>query len=553
MQRLVYLSAAVLICWGASALAQPGDPVEALRQVLRSSNRDPGQRTQSVQAAVESIHGLAELRRAAALPDWRDEDIDPLVAGVDRQQRLVLVQRFQQAVREGLAQPAPATQVTVCDMLADLGVTARGVGTQHGLARDFGPDLMPLIALGDARVREAAARTLGKIDADPALAVPALAALLRAEDPRLRAAAASGLSDIIKTAADLASNTHSACGVTLDRAQLIDIGTALVPTAAPGLRDPAAPVRHLCLEALGRCAAALDRLLLDPPDFDQGSEGDAARRQVVAEQTELLPLAVALRDQGPALAQTLADADAETRARDRRVLALLGEAHSRWLRRAQSVGLVEDPLLEGLRPAVPYLIAALADGDSQARQTTVTILETLGPAAAPAVPALLQALADPNQFVRWAAARALGKMGEPAGAAVPALALRLGDRDLDLALAAAAALEHLGPAARAAVPELVLALRGNCAAELRLAAIRALQAIGTAGAALAVPALADMLGDPEARVRLAAAVALGRFGPAAAAAAEALQRARADHSPDVQQAAAAALLQIVQPGQPRPE
>jgi HEAT repeat protein len=551
MQRLSLLSMMALLLGPAAVLAQPGDPVEALRQVLRAPSRDPGQRTQSLQAIVESIHGLADLRRAAALPDWRDEDIDPQVAGVDRQQRFILVQRFQQAVREALTQPVPATRVTVCDMLADLGVSARGVATQDSLARDFGLDLVRLMAQGDARVREAAARALGKIDADPSLALPALAALLRVQDPRLRAAAAGALIDIIRTATDLASNTHSASGVTLGRGQLIGIGTTLLPVSALGLRDPAVPVRRMCLEAIGRCAAALDRLLLEPPNFDETNEGDAARGQIAAEQTELLPLALALRDQGPALAQALADADAETRARDRRVLALVAEVRGRWLRRAQSIGLADDPLLDVLRPALPGLTAALADGDGQARQTTVNILETVGPAAAAAVPALIQALADPNQFVRWAAARALGKMGGAAAAAVPALAQRLDDGDLDLALAAAAALEQLGPEARVAVPALVQALRGNSAAEIRLAAIRALQAIGPAGASQAIPALAAALGDPEARVRFAAAVALGRFGPAAAAAAEALQRARSDRSPDVQQAAGAALLEIMQPSQQR--
>jgi HEAT repeat protein len=552
MQRLSFLGRLLILpalCCAGVALAQAdADPVETLRQVLRSPGREAELRAQNLQAAVGALHGLAELRRAVALPDWRDEDIDPLIAEIDRQQRLILVQRLQQVVRAALAQQAPATQVTVCDMLADLGVRTRGVGTQHALARDFGPDLAQLVAQGDPRLREAAARALAKIDADPALAVPALAGLLGAEDPRLRVAAAEGLSDLIKTAADLAANTHSASGVTINRRQLVETGTAVVPAAALGLGDPAALVRRSCLEVIGRTALALNRLLLDPPGGDQAGEGEATRQQIAAEQAELLPLAMALRDQGPILARALGDADAETRARSRRVLALMAEVRGRWLRRAQRAGLTDDPLLDGLRPALPGLIAALADGDGQARQTTVNILETIGAAAAPAVPALIQALTDPNPFVRWAAARTLGKIGEPAAA--PALARLLGDGDLDLAMAAAAALEQLGPAAQATVPELTQTVRGSSAAELRLAGIRALQAIGAAGASSALPVLGDALSDADARVRLAAAVALGQFGPAAAAALEALQGARSDRNPDVQQAVGAALLQIVEPGPP---
>jgi HEAT repeat protein len=545
MQRLSLLALAV--CVAGVARAQPADPVDALHQVLRAPARDPAQRGQGLNAAIDSVRSLADLRRAAALPDWRDEDVDPIVATVDRQQRLVLVQRFRQVVREALAPPQPSTtKITVCDMLADLGVTTRGVGTAHSLARDFGPDLAQLLVSSDPAVAWAAARALGKIDADPAVAVPALAILMRVPDAQLRVAAAGGLVDVIKTATDLAFNCHSGSGVGITCAELIELVRTVIPVAAARLGDPAPEVRRRCLEAIGRSAATLNRLVLDPPRAEGALEDEVCRMQIVSEHEQLLPPVITLRDQGEALARELSDRDPEARALARRIIAVIVELRNRWLRRGQIAGLADDPLLDGLQPVIPRLIAGLRDSDSRARQTIIGIFEALGPAAAPAIPALTLALDDSDRFVRWSAARALGKVGAPAAVAVPALARQLGDSDLDLSLAAAAALERFGPTAEVAVPALTAALREG-SAELRLAAIRALQTIGPPAALPALADLAAALNNEDARVRLAAAVALGRFGPAAASTSEALRNARSDRNPEVRQAAGAALLNIVQP------
>ena len=67
--------------------------------------------------------------------------------------------------------------------------------------------------------------------------------------------------------------------------------------------------------------------------------------------------------------------------------------------------------------AVPALIDALGDEDSQTRFTTAAALTRLGAAAAEAVPALVKALNDEDRYVRANAVDALRHIGTPRAAA----------------------------------------------------------------------------------------------------------------------------------------
>lgn len=540
MQRLSQLLAVALLTLTQAAWAT--EAVPALRDALRAPAADLPQRTQQLRATAARLSGLAELRQAVALPDWRDADVDPGVAAVDRQVRLLVVQQFQQAVRTGLTASAPATQLTVCDMLGDLGVTVRGVGARHALARDFGLDLAALTMQGDMKVRLAAARALARIDAEPSVAAPAFAALLRDEHMELREAAAVGLAHLIRTATELACISHTAQGVQLTRAELVDVGRTVVPAAAAGLQDPLPSVRRSCLEAVGRSAAALHRLILDPPNELQNGvlDPDSAR-----ERTDLAPLLEALRPQGALLARSLNDTDNEVRALALRTVEVLAEVRGRWQRRLAEAG--ADPLLELQRETLPSVLEALRSRNERTMRTAFNILEALGPEAGLAVPILTLTLRSRDKFARWGAARTLGRIGPAAAPAVPALTPLLDDPDPDLALAAATTLQQLGPLAQAAVPDLAETVQTSRAAELRQAALRAIDAIGPPAATSVLPALAKALRDPDNRVRVAAAETLGRFGSDAAVAVAALREARNDRSPEVQAAAAAALLQIMQP------
>jgi len=232
----------------------------------------------------------------------------------------------------------------------------------------------------------------------------------------------------------------------------------------------------------------------------------------------------------------------------RRTLEILAQVRQRWLERvAGSVTGSDDPLLVGLQNTLPGLAAGLTDPEPSARQSSLNVLETLGPAAAPALPELVKALDDSDRFVRWGAARALGKIGGPAAPALPGLTRLLRDSDLDLQLAAVTALEQFGPAAVPALPALVSVGQRHNAPELRVAAIHALEAIGLPGLVPAIPALAAAVADADGQVRLAAIALLGKLGPAAQEAVDALRQASMDRTPEVQQEATAALLQILEP------
>jgi HEAT repeat protein len=238
-------------------------------------------------------------------------------------------------------------------------------------------------------------------------------------------------------------------------------------------------------------------------------------------------------------------------------------AHARrgWARG----GGTEDPLLEGLRAAVPALADAVGDPDLRVRRAALDVLELLGPVGSPAAPALAQALNDRDRFVRWSAVRTLSGLGPVALPwAAPGLTRLLDDADLDVRLAAAGALERLAPAgtppvvrtiaagyepatplARTALPALVRSLRAPDA-EMRVAALRTLRSL-SADARPALPALCEALADPDERVRRSAAEVLGGLGLAARDAVGELRTALADSSPAVRRAAGDALLNILTP------
>jgi len=513
------------------------DPVDQLRQALRVPMRDAAVRDAQVRTAVGRLRSLDQFQRALLLGAWRDRDHDEKVAANDAPLRAAVVERFERGLRAALRPDDPDGQLEALRTVAALDPSLRGTGALP-LMRDFTADLAGLLASGPAAVRERAARTLGRIDPEPGTAARALAALLKDPESRLRAAAGEALSDLVATAARLAASGAGSAG---DPEDVLRAACAVVPAAGGGLANADAAARRLCAEALCRCAEVLGALTAAPVAADEVEDWAEYQREVDDERAALQPLSAALRAQGAALACAAADADPRVRLATRQALENLAEARVRLLRRASSsvaapqTGgdpeggarsaryLLEDPLLAGLRQALPALTAGVSDADAEARLAAIDVLEALGRQAAPAAPALVVALSDHDRFVRWAAARALGKIRPPdVGTVVPALARLLGDGDRDVALSALAALAAFGPGARAALPALLEAAQAR-EPELRMAALRALESIGSEDAA-SLAALSAALTDTDSRVREVATEVLESAVPSRREAVKALLR-----------------------------
>ena len=176
------------------------------------------------------------------------------------------------------------------------------------------------------------------------------------------------------------------------------------------------------------------------------------------------------------------------------------------------------------KKAIPALIRALNDENSEVRWRSVYALGTFGPDAKRAVPALIETLNDEKMAI--STIESLGKIGPAARKAVPALSAMLHHDDEDLRKWVALSLGQIGPEAKVAVPELV-SMFDNGDTDTRRFVVRALGLIGP-GAAGAVPALIRALEDEDdgsvfstynlglmGPVKREAIIAIGRIGPAA--------------------------------------
>jgi HEAT repeat protein len=569
--RLSFILALTLLAWAGrvGVHAQPAvdDPVEELRQALKSCTRDPESRDRMLSAIVPLVQDIGDLRRALTLREWRDQDLEEKWAAIDRPHRARLARQFGLAVRDVFQHGDETARLAVLKLLGDPSANSGGIGPNFGIVREFAPDLVALSHKSNTCIRVAALRVLAQVDPEPTVAASAFGDVLSSESVAERIAAAEALASWMRTVSDLAARSADPTGVLVTRSRLANVGGAIVPLAGKALQDANPRVRRAGLQAIGRAAEALSKIVT-ATRMPEGVESiEEIDQQIERERQELLPLIAALKNQGAALTRALTDPDADVLVLARRALEDMTNPQLRLLERAARVAReknngtesppavpfiltsspAHDSLVQGLQGTVLTLATGLASKDVRARRAAIEILENLGPAAAPAAKTLVGSLADSDPFVRWAAARALGKIAPIAAeTAVPALAKLLQDGDLDLRLAAAGALERYGPAAKTAVIALIESVKST-ETELRVASIRTLGAIGGPEACRAVPILAASMADPEPRVRQLAASALGKLGSAASAAEQALRRALEDKDPDVQKAAGEALLKIRRP------
>jgi HEAT repeat protein len=553
--------------------------VEALRDALRSSVRDPSnkeelkQRRQTLQERVNALHGVRDLR-LAMLQDWRDDED---VLKFDRELHKQVADRLANAIRDALKSRDAVTQIAAADLVADIGDKIRALDSNRGFTAQFAPDLASLAKDRNPAVLEAATRALGRVNAKPEIAGPALQNILRSGTVNERRTAADalvvmaqGLGRPVKAEGGLA-RTEGGPEAELSLKEIFDMAEGVAISAGIGLKDPDTLVRLLSAQAIQKAGAILVDHIPKPRETSEYSpfarritdeekkDIQELREGVVAEQKEVTGLAKALGEQCGSLSNLLSDPDPETRLTAARALVEIAGAESRLAHRISAVpeleadkkekaktgsgGSPQESLLRGLRAGLPAISRTLDDPNADVRLAAMTVLDQMDRDAALAVPTLKRALADRDIFVRWTAARALGNIDPAAGlSAVPKLGRQLFDPDLDARLAAAATLERYGHLAVDALGDLTRALNAGDA-EIRVAAIYALEAIGLE-AQPAIPALSRALDHPDDRVREASAQALGRFGPLAQSAEPALRRALNDEEPMVRKAASEAILNL---------
>lgn len=199
--------------------------------------------------------------------------------------------------------------------------------------------------------------------------------------------------------------------------------------------------------------------------------------------------------------------------------------------------------LATLGPRAVPLCARSLEEKGPLRFYALQLLIKVGPEAAPAVPAIVATLADPQPDLRRESLFALGAIGAAAAPATDKIVAKLTDEDTEVRHAACYALGKIGPDAKAALPALQKAMTSEDAF-LQMASVWAALKIAPTDHALrvkAVPYLIKAVSDERVHVRLEAVNMLGELGADAKTALSALQGALEDESEDVQAAAAVAL------------
>jgi HEAT repeat protein len=162
-------------------------------------------------------------------------------------------------------------------------------------------------------------------------------------------------------------------------------------------------------------------------------------------------------------------------------------------------------------PEIPGLIEALRGPDVKAQKSAADALKEMGPTAAPAVPALIAHLADDDESLIIYVRLALAAIGAPA---VPALGEMLGDENPRMRIGAAEVLGRIGPPAALADNKLTI-LRGDSDPEVKRHAAFALAALRPGDPAsidALVEAFRDEQKDADQRIHAAAEAIVGNRG-----------------------------------------
>jgi HEAT repeat protein len=541
---------AALSWWAAHVAAQTSshDPVEQLRRDLRD-----GLQENEVEHHDRQLTSVGDLRRALDLTEWKSGRIDVAF-------RRKLGERFKAGLKAALSSTDATVRLAAAILVAEIETSSTATGDQGpaAIARTLVPEIAKLTRDADTRVRTAAARALGKMNAGPtetwtyadkkatvkvvpSAAVVALKPLLSSENVAERRAAAEALVGLVREAGQYTRGTTSGPRTETTQLELIATGTEIVPVAARALDDADPLVRRLAVEAIHQSVSDVGLLLSLPPKI-----GDA------------LPVKLFL----PSEFRSLPEDDQEQIKKDIRALAT--KTHDEAL----------DTLIKTLGRSGDAVLRHLRDPDAEVRLLVRRGLEEVARVRASAgkrrpTPVKSAAgvrgrgtlpVAHPrsdNPAIARVALEADDAPHAPIGAtlekAVQLLATgpKLADPDLRARLASIDLLERLGEAAAPALPALLERLDKDKEPNrfVRWAAARALaktlsQKERRADQRKAAPVLAGLLTDSDPDVRLAAAVTLESYGPGASQAVGALTNAAKAGDPDLRKAAINVLVSI---------
>jgi HEAT repeat protein len=255
------------------------------------------------------------------------------VGGTDEQAYTELADRFKKEARRLLNKGPADVRVAVMDMLAEMGPSLRSAQDPNGIAGALAPELADLVKNGDApRIRAQAARTLGLIFPDPAVAVPPLLGLVASSDLQERRAAANALVNLLRVTNELSSGTSNIQVDRVPRAYIVQLGTATLPLAAKGLMSSDPAVRRLAAEGVEQLAGSLDSHVPQPRAGEETVDLESERKQLVSIQHELMPLLETFSRQQAVLARGLQDRDVQVCLLIQRALESLGSVRLKLLR-----------------------------------------------------------------------------------------------------------------------------------------------------------------------------------------------------------------------------
>lgn len=400
----------------------------------------------------------------------------------------------------------------------------------------------------DARVRQAAAVSLGKNGLGAIDAVPQLIFALADADAGVRAAAAFALSVF---------GAHAMEAVPALRAALFDEFAAVRARAAfalgqigPSARraveelarlvsDPDVSVRRNSASALGGIGA--DTVVVFPALRQAASDVDAGVRQCAVTTLAMIDTgSSAAASQTP---QNVVDGGARQGAQfvpggDGPQQALGSDNESEELRAINPVLVFSASLATvSSAPNSDQVAPGLKLFCPEQTDEPVVACEAVEPLEAADFIAQLE---DTDADVRWNATQGLGSLG---ASAVSEMIASLNHRNPAVRRLLIVALGHVGAEARSAMPVLLVALH-DVNADVRCAAADCLGQLGVVSRSM-VQALVQSLSDPNAEVRRYVATTLGRFGQLSREATTALKVASiSDISAKVRTAAQTALQRI---------